>query len=380
MERMNVEYPSLGEKASAIIKNLFNRMGLVKPGLAVQRAPVFLARFAGRNVQARNAFLALEDSGAELSGNAGWNLACAEIRLGNREGALRALQGCMRTEYRTKTELRQAITLLSQSGGSQPLPLPEIQTAAPTGPALLAGLPASPTECRIELLRRILIPKKVPNRYRPDMTVSLSRNDRLQVSRVLEDVHATAPDAALALLEPLVEAHSKCYTLKVHAAWFAIQSGKLSAAEQHLTNAQGDRPLDPTSLWNLAVLKLQRGDYLSVAKVLELGENLPSLNTHRFWLGLALARAAGRHGNAGAAATRAIEIAEGGPEAGMVKNGIRQTSIQPTPVVREDPVLAAAKAADEYLTNGDPKLAEARIVAAIGADLPNVPRDRAQRF
>ncbi len=57
--------------------------------------------FAGRNETARDILLQLEQSGVQHTGATLWNLACAQIRLGDWSGAFRALGACAETEYRT---------------------------------------------------------------------------------------------------------------------------------------------------------------------------------------------------------------------------------------------------------------------------------------
>jgi thioredoxin-like negative regulator of GroEL len=150
------------EQATRELHQLCDR----RPNVVLLEAAMAAALlFSGRNESARDILLKIEQSGDPLTGATLWNLACAQIRLGDWNGALRALKMCSETEYRSKPELWEALKAL---GADQILANQYHQVVRPVIPilpSLTHNLPQAVAECRIEVLRRILRPKKYLSRH-----------------------------------------------------------------------------------------------------------------------------------------------------------------------------------------------------------------------
>jgi tetratricopeptide (TPR) repeat protein len=324
--------------------------------------------FAGHYDRAFEILTRLEESGVKLPGSALWNLACSQARLGDFDGVLRSLRTCAETEFRTKSELWMAIKILG--GGERTSPPPSLVT--PSRPKLLDQLPESIEERRLELLRRLIIPGKPTRNYRPDLG-RLPERFRRGVERVIDAAYKAAPSEALSMLLPLIRQYPDIYTLKSNAAAFALLSGDVSQASVLLGQAQAIRPLDGTSVMNLAFTHLTSGDIPRLCQTLEMGTTTGLSEKALFWLSFAICRAVLDSANAGEAAWKSLSLAVG-ENLRIVKQALTLCAINPTSTISaEDPTILVARAALRKLKQGDSAGAAACIAAIVGPAVAPIP-------
>ncbi len=229
--------------------------------------------FADRTEVARDILLRTEESGYRMPGSAWWNLACSYIRLGDGDGALRALNACSETEYRTKGQLWIALSVLTSHNrrGVLQRGVTSRRPAPPDRPARATGAPSTLVETRIDALHKLLKPRTLTAAYKPDIGRLLAR-DKDAIESILREVRRLDVATAHSMLTPWVTRYPKVYTLKVHAASYAILAGNFVDALHYLQDAQELRPLDAISRTNLAFVCMKKGNYLGVTQALESGQ------------------------------------------------------------------------------------------------------------
>jgi tetratricopeptide (TPR) repeat protein len=325
--------------------------------------------YAGDYLKAHEILTRVEESGVKLPGSALWNLACAQVRMGDFDSALRSLKACAETEFRTKRELWTAIQLLGGGTRTGPPPSP-----APGGThKLLEQLPISVEECRLELLRRLVVPGKPARGFRPDFG-RLPARDRRIAGRVLDAAHRAAPPEGLSMLLPLIRQYPDIYTLRFHAAAFALLSGDISQASAQLKQAALIRPLDAISIRNLAFTYLTSGDISGLLSAMDAGIHTSLADHPLFWLTLSIARTQlGKTSAAADAAARASSIASG-ENSKIVRSALSACNIKAASAVAgQDPSVAAAREALLRLRRGDIQGAVASISAIAGPNVAPVP-------
>ncbi len=333
--------------------------------------------FAGRNETARDILLQLEQSSTQPTGAELWNLACAQIRLGNWNDALQALSACAETEYRTKPQLREALKVLGADWVKTSQPSQIVKSVTPIPPSLIHNLPKSVNECRPEILRRIIRPKKIPKSTYPEL-MRLPQREREKVADVLSAAHKTTSAEAVEMLLPLTDQYPDLYTVKAHAAAHSILNGDLSRARSLLRQAQAIQHLDAISRYNLAYTYLQDKSIDNVAKLLEEATGSSLAEEYTFWLATAIARSITGYGKPDDAAARALAFVRGRPTEAIVKEALRATGIRAAPsIATESPSVIVARTALARIEEGDIEggiraLTEARVNAE---QIPEIGRD-----
>lgn len=325
--------------------------------------------FAGRNETARDILLQLEQLGAQLTGATLWNLACAQIRLGDWSGALRALRACAETEYRSKPQIWDALRALGADLAPMGQPSAATKSLMPVPALPLAhNLPKAVNECRIEVLRRIIRPKKIPKSMYPELT-RLPQREREKVADILSSAHKTTSADGVGMLLPLVDQYPELYTLKAHAAAHLILNGESSRARSLLRQAQSIHHLDAISRYNLAYTYLQDNKIENVATLLEEGTVSSLAGEYTYWLSVASVRAITGYGKPDDAAARAVALVSGRPTEAIVKEVLRAAGIRAAPsITTENPSVIVARTALARIKEGDVEggvraLAEARVNA-----------------
>jgi tetratricopeptide (TPR) repeat protein len=329
--------------------------------------------FAGNNERAREILIRAVDSGERMPGSALWNLACAQIRLGDATGAIRALSECEKTEYRSKSQLYLAVGLLTNREGPKQYAQ---RSVVPQVGQPIQKIVRSPGSARDDVLHSLIKPRRVPPAFKPDLGGLVAR-DRQVIERVLLDAGSADPRNAYSMLFPLMRQYPEIYTLKVHAAAYALQSGNLSDARRNLEEAQQLKALDNYSRMNLAYLCLQDSDYRGVTQALD------GLNDHTadLWLALAVSRRASQYGDASGAAARALSLCKSPQSQKQVTETLAACGIQPSSSISsEDPAVAAARAALQLLDRGDVPGCCARLEDLCGERFERVPEIGQQVF
>src|ERR1019366_7329528 len=304
----------------------------------------------GNNKKAKDILLPAIGLGARVPGSALWNLACAQIRLGDFSGARDALLRCSETEYRTKGQLWVALGVLTPAAAE--LTDTAVSKAASPAAETLVGLRPIADRRRNRLLQ-LIKPRKVLSAYKPDIA-KLTIRDRQTVDQILRDARQEDPPNAYSMLVPWIARYPAIYTLKVHGAAFALFAGHLTEASTLLREAAELRPLDPASRMNLAHICLHQADYLGVADALEGGQTYAMGETSDYWLALAVARAAGDHGDPGAPAARALSLATSEFSRKTITSALTECEITPAATSQtENPAMAAARKAQGNLQRGD---------------------------
>jgi hypothetical protein len=363
------------------------------PALDLAAAACLL--FAGRNGEARD-LLVRAGVGPRRSGTTLWNLACAQIRTGDWSGAAATLRECATTEYRTSVALRAALEELApgsegRAPATGPAPAESVAPARPpeAAPApgaasekavprgLSEGLPSDPEAARRELLARLLRPKKLPRGFRPDLT-RLAELDRREVERALDATRqpGVTPSQAVEILAPLLRTHPTLYTVRAQAAAFAaLQEGGGGAgrAITWLREAEQQRGLDKVSRMNLAFCHFAVGDLAGILRALEAGEQSALRDAPRFWLALAVARAATGGDPAGAAA-QALRRTDDARTREDLAKALAAAGIAAPAVVPEDGrQRSSAQVALECLDRGDLAGAADRLAEIWGRDAQLIP-------
>jgi hypothetical protein len=306
--------------------------------------------FTGNNQNAKDILLPAIESGAKIQGSALWNLACAQIRLGDLAGARDALLKCSETEYKTKGQLWVALGVLTPApshAGDRPIsrPVPIVVGTPP-------GLPPLAERRRVRL-QQLVKPRKLQTSYKPDVT-KLTIRDRQTVEQILRAAGQAEPPNAHSMLVPWIARYPTIYTLKVHGAAFSLFAGDLSEASRLLREASDLRPLDAASRMNLAYVCLHQSDYFGLVSALEGGENYAMGETSEYWLTLAVARAASGHGDPSAPAARAVALASSEASLKTITSNLTECEIAPAAAVQaENPAMASAREAQAYLERGD---------------------------
>ena len=306
--------------------------------------------FTGNNERARAILLPAIESGARILGSALWNLACAEIRLGDLFGARLALLKCSETEYKTKSQLWAALGVLTPATSGEP----EERIAKPEPVVARSSSEPQPlAQRRRAYLEKLIRPKKIPFSYKPDIT-KLTVRDRQTVEQILRDARHADPPNAYSMLVPWIARYPTAYTLKVHGAAFALFAGDLSEASRLLGEASNAHPLDTASRMNLAYVCLHQSDYLGVFKALEGGENYAMGETSDYWLALAVAQAASAQGDPSVPAARAAALATSEITRKSIASTLTECEITPAIAAHaEDPTMMSARRAQEHLERGD---------------------------
>ena len=137
--------------------------------------------FTGNIEKARDLLVPAIGSDARILASALWNLACAQIRLGDFSGARDALLKCADTEYRTKGQLWLALGVLTP--GSKRTAEEGVTKEIPSTVGGFSG-PQSIAQRRRAQLERLLKPRKIPPSYKPDIA-KLTIRDRQTVEQIL---------------------------------------------------------------------------------------------------------------------------------------------------------------------------------------------------
>jgi tetratricopeptide (TPR) repeat protein len=302
--------------------------------------------FIGNNEKAKNILLPAIESGARVLGSALWNLACAQIRLGDFSGARDALLKCSETEYKTKGQLWVALGVLTlgakaatEEGTSKVV---AAIPGASSGPQPLA-------ERRRMQMERLIKPRKIPPSYKPDLA-KLTIRDRETVEQILREASQADPSNALSMLVPWIALYPAIFALKVHGAAFALFARDLSEALRLLLEASELRPLDAASRWNLAYVCLCKSDYLGIIRALEGGENYPMAEKSDYWLVLAVARATCGDGDPSAPGARSLALATSDVSRKIIASTLSECEIVPAASVQvESPAITVAREAQRRL-------------------------------
>jgi predicted Zn-dependent protease len=332
--------------------------------------------FAGRALAARNILLDLQQSGHRFTGSAYWNLGCAELQLNNPTGALRAFNLCSETEYRTNSAVWQAISALT--GEERMPPAPSLPKSAPTTDIK----PTALSDLRQYHLRRLIRPRLQQPQYTPDLG-GLLRRDFVAIEQILKDARKAAPPAGYSMLVPWMAQHPNLYTLKVHAAAYALAAGLNDEAEKCLEDAEKLRPLDRISRYNLSYICLERSDFRRLAQVLDGARTSSVAERADYWLALAIARSLSGIGDSGDAAARAV-LATHASQRAALENALRECRLKPARNVSSDD-LTSLKVQEVIvsLDHGDVAKAQSELSNLCGAyfeDVPEIGRRVLQPF
>lgn len=313
--------------------------------------------FMNDHESAREIFQNMEQAGLSLSGASLWNLACAQIFLRDYSGAQQTLDKCFKTEYKTKPQLRKAIQILSQKAPADNQTKSSPSSLEKSTPASLTwNLPNNIQEARVEVLTRVLRPRRIPKLFRPDL-VRLSQRDRQNVSNVLDEAYRTGPSAASELLIPLIEQYPDIYTLRVHAATHLLFAGQMNRANSVYHDASQIRNLDNVSLFNLATISFVQGELASAQQILESGIRTSLSDEYTFFLALAILRAINGQGDAEESAARAMTLVLKSPNERIVREVLRTVSIVPatnvTSISTPGPIALAARKALSLLNSNN---------------------------
>lgn len=302
--------------------------------------------FTGNNEKAKDILLPAIESGARILGSALWNLACAQIRLGDFSGARDALLKCSETEYKTKGQLWVALGVLTPGAkGATEEGTPRVIVAI----AGTSSGPQSLAQRRRAQLERLIKPRKIPPSYKPDIA-KLTIRDRQTVEQILWEAGQTDPSNALSMLVPWIARYPAIFTLKVRGAAFALFARDLSEAFRLLREASELRPLDAASRWNLAYVCLCKSDYLGIIRALEGGENYPMAEKSEYWLALAVARVTCGDGDPSAPAARSLALATSDVSRKIITSTLTDCEIVPASAVQaENPAITAAREAQRHL-------------------------------
>lgn len=287
--------------------------------------------FANKYEEAKAVLLQVQSKGIQMPGSALWNLACAEARIGSYAGTLRALSECAKTEYRTKPQLWTALNALGKRSDEAPDSTSTNLISAPSIGAqpLHRNLPESIHEARMEILNRILRPKKLPKMLRPDL-VRLAQRDRQIVSNALDSIYKGPPNDAVANLLPLVEEYPDVYTLKAHLSANLLSQGEWARAKVVLQQAEDLQTLDAISRHNFACIEWHFGNLDGVIRALEAGTHISLAEEYTLWLSLAVAyELNGQSQLASEVAARALSLVIYSPSEKIVKDVLAATSIRP---------------------------------------------------
>lgn len=311
-------------------------------------------------------------AGHDLSGLALWNLACAKIRMRDLDGARAALVNCAKTEYKTSSRLWNALELLQADASVSRTTVTKVISTRPVpikpSQSLVDGLPETLLEIRIEILTRLIRPRRLQKGFKPDLG-RLSQREQQNVMLVLTSANKVSVAQAAEMLMPLTSLYPQLYTVKAHAAAYHILGGDLETGRRLLTEAETIQPLDLNSCYNLAYVYLQAEDYDRVASVLQRSEETALATQYHYWLALAIALELGGQSGA-AAAGRAIALARKSPGGATVDIALRKANIDPDSAVSlHEPHLDAAQNALHHLANED---VSAALKSLFGDTVPSV--------
>jgi len=325
---------------------------------------------AGQAAEARNVLLKLEAETEKLTGGAYWNLACAELRLNNASGALRALRLCSATEYYTNSTVWKIINELS---GSQRPTIPRESERSKMGATDGEAKPRSLADIRVQALRDLIRPKKVDSAFKPDLG-GLLRKDTEAIEQLLRDARKADPAAAFSMVAPWMSRFPKIYTLKVHAAGYALSAGLVGEAYKCLEEARRLRPLDRISRFNLAYIHLERSEFVRVTQTLEEEITSSRIDNSDYWLCLAIARSLSNQGNSAEAAGRALQFSAQGQKV-KIEETLRNCKISVESQLSEliNPVTVCGRETLTLLDQGEVSKAIERLSAICGERFENLP-------
>ncbi len=308
---------------------------------------------AEKNDDAYNIFSQLEQSGAQLSGAALWNYACTQVRLGMWDGALKSFLACSETEYRTKPQLWQALKALGSDLTLTTRNSKDTKAGVVISASLTSSFPESVNDCRLEVLRRIFRPKKIPRSTFSEL-VRLPQKERENVTDLLVAAHKSSPAEAVGILSPLIEQYPSLYTVKAHIAAHLILNSNLGRARSILRQAQKIQHLDVISRYNLMYIYLQDNDFSSITKLLEEATISSLAKEYTFWLALAVARAITGYGKSDEAAARALLLVKGRPTEEIAQRVLSAANIRAASSINtESPSVITARKTIDCLINCD---------------------------
>jgi hypothetical protein len=329
--------------------------------------------FAGHAAEARGILFSIIQGGEKLTGSGYFNLACAEISLRNKQGALKALEQCAETEYRTNGTVWQAISGLTSQERSRPA----LVQAAPARTAAQRD-PKSPSlfEIRKDRLASLIRPRRLPATFKPDLG-GLLRRDVAAIEQILKDARNVEAHAGYSMLLAWIAKHPRSYTLKAHGASLAIQAGLVHEAQNNLEACAELRPLDRISRYNLAYVYLQNSDFLRLTQVLNGASRSSLAETSDYWLALAIARALSRYGDASDAAGRALLFVPEFQKTDL-HDTLRACRISPATRVTSaedlaDPAIGCAREVISRIDGGDVAAATNVLAHVVGEAFEDVP-------
>jgi tetratricopeptide (TPR) repeat protein len=314
--------------------------------------------------------------GAKLSGSAYWNLARAELMLGNQPGALQALEACSRTEYLTNSTVWRAISELAGEERSPPTRAPSTQPRHVPAPKSGIGEP-SLFDIRRSSLEALIRARLMRAKGKLDL-VGLLQRDQIAIEQILKDARKLEPADAYTLLQPWIAKYPKLYILKSHAAGFALLAGLTAEAQTLLESAAEIRPLEKVSRWNLAHIYMHKNEFRKIDPLLDGARSSALAETSNYWLAVAIVRTLSQYGDAADAAARALLHASDAQKPALLET-FQKCRITPSerPVSPDeapvDLTVSCAREALSLLDRGKIDAAAARLLALCGDDLEEVP-------
>jgi predicted Zn-dependent protease len=329
--------------------------------------------FNGNASATRSILQRLSLAGVHLTGSAYWNLARAELMLGNQPAALEALESCSKTEYLTNSTVWQAISELSGEARRQPS-MGQLRRLPP-----IASTNKEPDlfDVRRSTLDTLIPPRRMPSSYTLDL-IGLRQSDRAAIEQILKESRKLAPGEAFGILQSWISKYPTLYILKSNAAGFALQAGLISEAQNLLESAEEIRSLDRVSRLNLAHIYLLKNDFRRVGPLLDGARSSALAQTSNYWLAVAIVRTLGEHGDAADAAARALLHASD-PQRRSVLDTLEKCRIvakEGTALPNEapvDPSVTCAREALSLLDHGNNDAATELLSAFCGPDLQEVP-------